>query len=120
FIDRRSDNHLYDVCVAADSRFTQAALYHLDPEIFQREVFDVIEWHVTDVRIKPVLQAAFPRCQRGRSHRLALAVLHLLQPNLGLFTKRNAVVRTNDFLEMLCGIRSAGLDYFLSLAFPFG
>src|ERR1019366_2684367 len=75
------------------------------------------ERHITDIRIEPVPQAAFPILKRRRSHRLPLAVLHLLQPNLGLFRKRNTVVRTNNFLEMLRGIRFAGLDYFLGPAF---
>jgi hypothetical protein len=45
----------------------------------------------------------------GRSYRPALAVLHQLQPNLGLFTKRNAVVSK-------CSTAPAPLASIISLA----
>ena len=54
-----------------------------------------------------------------RSHRLALAVLYLVEPFLGLLAERGAMKRLNNLFEMP-PIRSAGRDYFLGLAFPFG
>src|ERR1700693_2698795 len=59
----------------------------------QHKIADGVERHFTDV--EPVSPAAFPILKGRRSHRPALAVPHLLQSNLGLFTKRKAVARTS-------------------------
>src|SRR5258708_25318537 len=120
FIDHRGHNNLHRVCVGPYRRRSQPTLHHHCAKILQRKIADGVERHMPDVRIEPVLQAAFPICKRRRSHWLALTVLHFLQPNLGLFAKRNTVVRTNDFFKILPSIRPAGLDYFLALSFPFG